>query len=68
MHFCTTALALAVVAASPTQNTTGHNTTAFPADFYGVDVSQPTSTAAFTCLKAANLRFAIVRCYESLGR
>lgn len=27
-----------------------------------------TSEAAFACLKGLNLRFAIVRCYESLGR
>lgn len=36
--------------------------------FYGVDVSQPTSADAFACLKGQNLRYAVVRCYESLGR
>ena len=36
--------------------------------FYGVDVSQPTSADAFACLKAQNLRYAVVRCYESVGR
>jgi hypothetical protein len=36
--------------------------------FYGVDVSQPTSVDSFACLKGLNLRFAIVRCFESVGR
>lgn len=36
--------------------------------FYGVDVSQPTSVDSFACLKGLNLRYAIVRCYESVGR
>jgi hypothetical protein len=31
-------------------------------------VSQPTSADAFACLKAQNLRYAVVRCYESVGR
>jgi len=39
-----------------------------PVDFYGVDVSQPYGTDAFACLKALNLRFAIIRCYESVGQ
>eukprot|EP00040_Diaphanoeca_grandis_P039070 m.258091 g.258091 ORF g.258091 m.258091 type:complete len:242 (-) comp36094_c0_seq1:267-992(-) len=40
----------------------------YPANYYGVDVSEPYGSAAFSCLHAANLRFAIVRCYESVGR
>jgi GH25 family lysozyme M1 (1,4-beta-N-acetylmuramidase) len=39
----------------------------FPTDFYGVDVSASVSESAFACLEAANLQFAIVRCYQSLG-
>jgi hypothetical protein len=38
-----------------------------PTDYYGVDVSVPVSESEFACLKAANLRFAIVRCYRSTG-
>lgn len=34
----------------------------------GVDVSQPVSPAAASCLAAANRSFAVVRAWESLGR
>lgn len=34
----------------------------------GVDVSQRTSTSAFQCLKRAGFEFAVVRCYQSVGR
>lgn len=35
---------------------------------YGVDVSTSVSSTAWKCLRSANLRFAIVRCYRSNGR
>jgi len=34
---------------------------------YGADVSDLTSSSAFSCMIAANLTFAIVRCWRSLG-
>jgi hypothetical protein len=40
----------------------------FPTNYYGVDVSQPTSESAFRCLVGDNLLFAVVRCYMSVGR
>lgn len=40
----------------------------FPTDYYGVDVSAPYDSGHFHCLRSLNLRFAIVRCFESLGR
>lgn len=41
---------------------------AFPVNYYGVDVSQLTSEASFRCLVQNNLLFAVIRCYESVGR
>lgn len=40
---------------------------AYPTDFYGVDVSQKYDASHFKCLRDLNLRFAIVRCYQSVG-
>jgi len=34
----------------------------------GVDVSSRVTTSAFQCLKRAGYEFAIIRCYESVGR
>jgi hypothetical protein len=55
-----------VVSHAYAPKTSGNQT--FPTDFYGVDVSEPVSATAFTCLKSANLQFAVIRCYQSLGR
>jgi len=35
---------------------------------FGVDVSQAVSEADWACLKRSNYDFAVIRCYESLGR
>lgn len=40
----------------------------YPANYYGVDVSQYTSQAGFSCLVGQNLVYAIIRCYMSVGR
>jgi len=40
----------------------------FPTDYYGVDVSQPYGESTFKCLKGLNLKYAIIRCYESVGK
>lgn len=42
--------------------------TQWPVNYYGVDVSQGYSAAAYRCLVGENLLFAIVRCYQSVGR
>mmetsp|Transcript_34297 Transcript_34297/g.80167 ORF Transcript_34297/g.80167 Transcript_34297/m.80167 type:complete len:233 (-) Transcript_34297:31-729(-) len=44
-----------------------NGTVTYPANYYGVDVSQPVSESAMKCLVDANLLYAIVRCYQSLG-
>jgi hypothetical protein len=50
-------------------NAIAHNATVgFPTDFYGIDISQPYGEDTFACLKGLNLQFAIIRCYESVGR
>jgi hypothetical protein len=36
--------------------------------YYGVDVSSPTSSGAFSCLKNNGYHFAVVRCYQSNGQ
>jgi hypothetical protein len=40
----------------------------WPVNFYGVDVSQPYSVDAYRCLVGQNLLFAVIRCYQSVGR
>jgi hypothetical protein len=40
---------------------------AYPDKYYGIDVSAPTTTSQFKCLRAANLSFAIVRVFRSNG-
>lgn len=39
-----------------------------PAGIYGVDLSQPCSVPGFQCLKNNGFRYAIVRCYLSIGK
>jgi len=39
----------------------------WPANYYGVDVSQYTSQSQFQCLVGQNLVYAIIRCYQSVG-
>jgi hypothetical protein len=46
----------------------GESDASFPVNYYGVDVSQLTSEASFRCLVQNNLLFAVIRCYESVGR
>ena len=40
----------------------------YPTDYYGIDISQSYGESTFSCLKGLNLNFAIIRCYESVGR
>jgi hypothetical protein len=35
---------------------------------YGVDISSPVDKSEFTCLKKNGFDFAVVRCYQSIGR
>lgn len=40
----------------------------YPTNYYGVDVSQPYVESTFACLKGLNLQFAVIRCYQSVGK
>lgn len=40
----------------------------WPENYYGIDISQGYSTGALNCLVGENLLFAVVRCYQSIGR
>jgi len=45
-----------------------NETATWPVNYYGVDVSQYTSQSVFQCLVGQNLVYAIIRCYQSVGR
>ncbi len=57
-------LLLQAQAIYPTENVSS----TWPVNYYGVDVSQPYGVAAFQCLVRENLLFAVIRCYQSVGR
>lgn len=60
------ALALAAVAAVVASSAAP--VAAAPTDYYGVDVAVAVSQDQFSCLKDMNLRYAIIRCFRSVGR
>lgn len=57
--------AVVAAAAMPIRDSEVQNSTVrWPSNYYGVDISDYVSEADFACLRAQNLQYAIVRCYQ----